>query len=99
MPTYKLKNILNSKNQHDLGSLVENTKRMAKLTENLSLTLPKNDRHAIVAANVRHNEELVVICASSAWASRLRYKTKALLSAANQAGIKVNSCKIRVSEG
>lgn len=99
MPTYKLKNILNSKDQHDLGSLVENTKLMAKLTKNLSFALPKNDRHAIIAANIRNNGELVVICTSSAWASRLRYKTKALLSAANEAGIKANSCKIRVSEG
>ncbi len=99
MSKYKLKNILNSKDQHDLGSLVENTKRLAKLTENLSFTLPESDRHAIVAANIKNNGELIVICASSAWASRLRYKTKALISAANKTGIKANSCKIRVSEG
>ncbi|MAD91979.1 MAG: hypothetical protein CMQ54_04530 [Gammaproteobacteria bacterium] len=97
MSINKLKNILNSGDQQELGSLIKHTQRMTELTDHLCRTLPKTDRHAIVAANVRDNGELVVICTSSAWASRLRYKTKILIEAANEAGIKANSCRIRIS--
>jgi hypothetical protein len=50
-----------------------------------------------VAANVRENGDLVVIAASSAWASRLRYETETLLKAAQTAGIDAATCRVRVS--
>lgn len=98
MTTSKLKNLLNPCNDGDLAELVSRAQRMGELTEILSKALGEADRGAIVAANVRQDGELVVICASSAWASRLRYETGVLLQAARDAGISAQTCRIRVSQ-
>jgi len=98
MSSNKLKNLLNPCNDGDLGELIGRARRMGELTDILSRTLPESDRGAIVAANVREDGELVVICASSAWASRLRYETEKLLLAAKDAGINAHTCRIRVSQ-
>jgi hypothetical protein len=99
MPTSKLKNLLNPNNDGDLGDLINRARRMGELTDVLANALPESDRGAIVAANVREDGELVVICASSAWASRLRYETEKLLQAAKDAGLSAHTCRIRVSQG
>jgi hypothetical protein len=99
MPSKKLENLLSSCNAGDLGDVISRARRMGELTEILSRALPESDRGAIVAANVREDGELVVICASSAWASRLRYETETLLKAARHAGLQANSCRVRVSQG
>jgi hypothetical protein len=98
MSTNELKNLLNPCKDGDLGELISRAKRMGELTHVLSEALPEADRGAIVAANVREDGELVVICASSAWASRLRYETGTLLEAAKDAGISAHTCRIRVSQ-
>ncbi len=99
MTTSKLESLLKSNKDGDLGGLVNRAQRMGELTQVLARALPEADRGAIVAANVREDGELVVICASSAWASRLRYETELLLKAANNAGSKALTCRIRVSQG
>jgi len=99
MPASKLKNLLNPCNDGDLGDLISRARQMGELTDVLCRALPESDRSAIVAANVREDGELVVICASSAWASRLRYETESLLKAAKEAGISAHTCRIRVSQG
>ncbi len=98
MPTRKLKNLLNPNNDGDLGDLINRARRMGELTDVLTNALPESDRTAIVAANIREDGELVVICASSAWASRLRYETEKLLQAAEDAGVSAATCRIRVSQ-
>jgi predicted nucleic acid-binding Zn ribbon protein len=50
-----------------------------------------------VAANVRDDGELVVLCRSSAWASRLRFAADDLLSAARATGAEVTRCSVRVA--
>jgi hypothetical protein len=97
MPTSKLKNLLNPNNDGDLGNLINRARRMGELTDVLCNALPESDRSAIVAANVREDGELIVICTSSAWASRLRYETEILLAAAKCAGIIAHTCRIRVA--
>ena len=99
MTTSKLESLLKSNRDGDLGDLVNRAQRMGELTQVLANALPEADRVAIVAANVREDGELVVICASSAWASRLRYETELLLKAANNSGAKALTCRIRVSQG
>ena len=99
MPSSKLKNLLNSSVDEDLGELISRARRMGELTDILASALPESERSSIVAANVREDGELVVICASSAWASRLRYETDTLLQAASRAGISARTCRIRVSQG
>ena len=73
-------------------------RELGELTNLLSRSLPDELSGAIVAANIRENGDLVVIAASSAWASRLRYETDALLAAARSAGIEAVTCRVRVSQ-
>ena len=98
MPANKLENLLNPSSDGDLGELISCARRMGELTDILANALPESDRSAIVAANVRENGELVVICASSAWASRLRYETELLLKAVKDAGVVAHTCRVRVSQ-
>ena len=98
MLTDKLINLLNPSSDGDLGNLISRAKRMGELTDILANALPESDRSAIVAANIREDGELVVICASSAWASRLRYETDKLLRAARESGVTAKTCRIRVSQ-
>jgi hypothetical protein len=98
MPENDLKNLLNPCSDGDLASIVRRAKELGELTSLLARSLPEDLSGAIVAANVRENGELVVIAASSAWASRLRYESDALLAAARTAGIEAATCRIRVSQ-
>lgn len=99
MPSSDLKNLLSHCNNGELGDVIDRAKRMGELTHILSRALPESERSAIVAANLREDGELVVICASSAWASRLRYESEKLLQTARDAGLAVHSCRVRVSQG
>jgi len=99
MAASKLENLLNSSKDGDLASLIGRAQRMGELTDVLSRALPESDRSAIVAANLREGGELVVICASSAWASRLRYETALFIEAAQAAGVEAQTCRVRVSHG
>jgi hypothetical protein len=98
MSSNKLKNLLNSSKDGDLGQLINRAQRMGELTDVLCRALPESDRGAILAANVRDDGELVVICASSAWASRLRYETDLLLETAREAGVEARACRVRVTQ-
>jgi hypothetical protein len=98
MPSNKLKNLLNPSADGDLANLISRAKSMGELTSVLCNSLPESDRSAIVAANIREDGELIVICASSAWASRLRYQTDDLLRAARDSGVTAHTCRIRVSQ-
>jgi len=99
MTTNKLKNLLKPSAIGGLGDVIDRAQRMGELTGLLSKALPESDRGAIVAANLRENGELVIICATSAWASRLRYETELLLKAAKDAGLPAHTCRVRVSQG
>jgi hypothetical protein len=97
MANEPLKNILSPCSDGDLGSIVRRARELGELTRLLSQALPEEFSGAVVAANVRENGDLVVIAASSAWASRLRYETETLLKAAQTAGIDAATCRVRVS--
>ncbi len=99
MPADKLEDLLNPSKGGDLGEIVKRARRMGELTNILCSALPESDKSAIVAANVRDDGELVIICASPAWASRLRYETETLLKAARDAGISAHTCRVRVTQG
>ena len=98
MASEKLIDLLKPSTDGDLGELIGRARQMGELTGILCKSLPAADRGAIVAANLRDDGELVVICASSAWASRLRYESEKLLRAAQEAGVKASSCRVRVSQ-
>ena len=98
MASDDLKKLLNPFSGGELGDIVRRAREMGELTHVLSEGLPADYAGAIVAANLRENGDLVVIAASSAWASRLRYETDAILAAAGKAGINATTCRVRVSQ-
>ena len=99
MPTEKLKNLLNPRNHGDLGDIVKRAQKMGELTDVVAAALPESERAAVVAANIRDGGELIIICASPAWASRLRFEADAMLKAAQEAGENAHTCRVRVSQG
>ena len=98
MSSKELKKLLNPNIGGDLGGIVKRARKMGELTSSLCAGLPEEYAGAIIAANLRENGDLVVIAVSSAWASRLRYETDALLAAAENVGLKPTACRIRVSQ-
>ena len=99
MTTKPLGNLLKPSNDGELGDIVRRAREMGELTGVLLRSLPEDYARAVVAANVRAGGELVVVAATSAWASRLRYEADTLLDAARAAGIEAHKCRIRVSQG
>lgn len=98
MAENELKNLLSPCSDGDLGSIIRRARKLGELTDALGKALPEDCAGAIVAANLRDDGQLVVIAASSAWASRLRYETDTLLAAARAAGLKPVGCRVRVSQ-
>ena len=98
MASDDLKNLLNSSAGGELGDIVRRARKMGELTHVLCNGLPDEYAGAIVAANLREDGDLMIIAASSAWASRLRYETDALLAAAREAGLSPSACRIRVTQ-
>ena len=98
MANNELKNLLNPSNDGDLGQIIRRAREMGELTHVLCKALPDEYATAIVAANLREDGDLVVIAASSAWASRLRYESDTLLAAARDAVLSPTSCRVRVTQ-
>lgn len=98
MASEELKNLLNSGACGELGGIVRRAREMGELTHIVSAGLPDEYAGAVIAANLRDDGDLVIIAASSAWASRLRYETDAMLSAAREAGLNPASCRVRVTQ-
>ena len=99
MPIKHLGNLLNPNNDGGLGDVIRHARDMGELVGALQASLPEKEATAVIAANIRDDGELVILCASSAWASRLRFETDALLKAARATGAAVDRCTVRVARG
>jgi hypothetical protein len=97
MATKSLENLLNPSKNGELGSIVRRARDMGELAAALARSLPPDEGASIVAANVRENGELVVLCQSPAWAARLRFASDTLLDAAKALGAQAERCLIRVA--
>lgn len=97
MTAKSLDNLLNPSKDGDLASIVRRAQDMGELASALVRVLPADEGAAIIAANVRDDGELVVLCRSPAWASRLRFSADALLEAAKSQGIDAIRCSVRVA--
>ena len=97
MAAKSLEKLLNPCNDGGLGEIIRHARDMGELVQMLQLSLPSDQAGSIVAANIRGDGELVVLAASSAWASRLRFESDKLIEAARQTGASVESCSVRVS--
>jgi len=71
---------------------------MGELTTALRAGLAADSRPHLLAANLREDGELVLICSSSSWASRIRFESDTLIEVARKAGLTVNSCRVSVSQ-
>ena len=96
MPIKRLENLLNANDNGDLGDIVQHARNMDALLQVLQKALPEDHATSIAAANIRDDGQLVILAKSSAWASRLRFETEALIEAARATGADVKSCTVRV---
>ena len=99
MTSTKLENLLKKGSAGSLGKIIQTAQNMDLLTTALKKALDAEIAPELVAANLREDGELVIICASPAWASRLRFETDKLLDAALRAGFDANSIKVTVGHG
>ena len=97
MPIKRLKNLLNANDNGDLGDIVRHARNMDALLQALQGALPEEYAASIAAANIRGDGQLVILANTSAWASRLRFETEALIEAARATGADVMSCTVRVT--
>jgi hypothetical protein len=97
MAVTKLDNLLKKGGPGGLQRLIQTAQDMDSLTGALRAAAPLEVTEHIVAANVRDDGELVVICRSSAWASRVRFEGESLLEAANRAGFAATALRVRVT--
>lgn len=98
MAAKSLEKLLNPSKDGDLAKIVRRAQDMGELASALVRALPADEGAAILAANVRDDGELVVLCRSSAWASRLRFSADALIAAARARGAEVSRCSVRVAQ-
>jgi hypothetical protein len=97
MSAKSLEKLLNPSKDGDLASIVRRARDMGELVGTLAAAVPPEEGAAILAANVRDDGELVVLCRSPAWASRLRFSADALIAAARASGAEVSRCRVRVA--
>ena len=98
MPAKKLENLLKTGSENGLKRLIQTAREMDTLTSAVRASLAPDLAANVVAANARDNGELVIICASSAWASRIRFECDAMLAAANQAGFDASTARVTVTQ-
>ncbi len=97
MTLKRLDKLLNADAETGLDKLVHRAQEMDDLTAILQDALVDMDAAEIIAANLRDDGDLVVVCRSSSWAARLRFESERLLAAANAQGHKATRLRVRVS--
>jgi hypothetical protein len=98
MTIIRLENLLKARAGSTLNKIIRRAQNMDELTTALRAELAADAGQNLLAANLREDGELVLVCTSSAWASRLRFESDTLMEAARKTGRTVNSCKVTVSQ-
>jgi len=97
MSIIHLEKLLKTGSGGALEEIVQHAQNMDQLTAAMRSVLPEEAQSQLLAANLRENGELVLICSSSSWAARLRFESEQLIEAARLTGADVNKCKVKVS--
>ena len=97
MPSTKLENLLKPGAGGNLEKIIQTAQSMDSLTGALRGVVAPELGENLLAANVREDGELVVVCSSSAWASRIRFEADTLIAAAVDAGFDAASLHVSVS--
>lgn len=96
MPAKRLENLLNPNDDGGLGDVIRRARRMGELVTVLQRALPPDLAGSIHSANIRDDGTLVVLAATSAWASRLRFEGDVLMSAAKATNAEISAFAVRV---
>ncbi len=96
MPVTRLDKLLKSGTSGRLGKIIRNAQDMQALTVALRARLPGALAPELLSASVRDGD-LVLLCSSPAFASRLRFEGGTLLGAARELGLEVGRCRVRVA--
>lgn len=97
MSIIRLEKLLKTGSGGALEKIVRRAQNMDDLTIALRSVLPDEAQSSLLAANLRENGDLVLICSSSSWAARLRFESDQLIEAARLTGAIANKCKVKVS--
>jgi hypothetical protein len=91
-----LEKLLKSTTGRGLGKIVQRAQNMDEIAHKLRLAVAPDLAEQIHAVNVRDDGELVIVCASSAWAARLRFDSEQLVAVARELGADVTRCRVRI---
>ena len=98
MTIIRLEYLLKSGAGGTLDKIIQRAQNIDELTTALRAALPEDAAQSLLAANLRENDELVLICATSAWASRLRFESDKLMAVTRETGLTISSCRVCVSQ-
>lgn len=96
-PMKKLDTLLGRTDQSALGRLAAKAGRMDALLKAVTAAVPDELAPGVVALNLRDSGELVLLCRSAAYASRVRFEADAIQAAAREAGFTTDRVVVRVS--
>lgn len=96
MSIEKLENLLKSGENRGLEKLIQRARNMDSLTTALRAGLPAELAENLVAANLHDDGQLVLLCTSSAWASRIRFEADTILERARGASVDAKTCVVKV---
>ena len=77
-----------------LGALADRAAAMVALRDLVADALPDGLGNHITDANLSADQQLTVVCASPAWAARLRFHTDTMLAAARRGGHHAVRCRV-----
>jgi len=97
MSITKLENLLKSPANKSLDKIIQRAQNMDSLTSALQAGLADELAANLIAANIRDDGDLVLVCSSPAWASRLRFEADLLIDIARKTGTDVSGCVVRVT--
>lgn len=97
MALTRLEKLLKGPGRSPLGKVIRRAREMDDLTARLRAALDAEAAPHLVAANLREDGELAIVCSSPAWAARLRFESDVLLQAARSAGLDAQHCSIKVA--
>jgi hypothetical protein len=98
MSIIRLEKLLKSGSRSSLDNIIQRAQDLDELTSAMQAELPPDLAENLLSANLRDDGELVLICSSSAWASRLRFESEKMLAIANRNGATATRCKVSVSQ-
>ncbi|MGI9202720.1 MAG: DciA family protein [Woeseiaceae bacterium] len=89
--------LLNSGDNSSLEKIIQRAQNMDSLTSRIRSGIAPELAENLVAATINDRQELVLLCSSSAWASRLRFEAETILLQVRESGERVAHCVVKVS--